>query len=84
MTDQTSRNVVEFKPWWASKTIWAAVVAGISAIAALIGHNINAGTQAQLINQLSDIANMVAILASVATGLFRAISTAKIKPLTGD
>jgi len=66
--------------WWQSRTIWSALIAAISGIAAVTGHNIDAGDQAALVSALTSIANGVAVIASLASVYYRTQATSAIKP----
>jgi hypothetical protein len=65
--------------WWQSRTIWSALIAALSGIAAITGHNIDAGDQATLVNALTSIANGVAVIASLASVYYRAKASSAIK-----
>lgn len=69
---------MENKPWWQSKTIWAALVAAIASGASLAGHNIDSGTQVVLVNNLTNIADGIAVLSGIAASIFRAKSTTNL------
>ena len=42
--------LVDNKAWYASKTVWGGVMALVAAIAGLLGHAIDAGTQSELVD----------------------------------
>jgi hypothetical protein len=66
--------------WWQSRTIWSALIAAISGLAAVTGHNIDGGDQAALVSALTDIANGVAVIFSLASVYYRTQASSTIKP----
>jgi hypothetical protein len=66
------------KPWYQSKGIWSAIIAAIAGIIALTGHNIDSGTQAQLVNDITASADLVTIIFSILSGIFRKTATTTI------
>lgn len=72
---------MDSKNWWQSKGVIAALIAAISGIISLTGHNIDAGTQAVLVNQISSVADAVTVIAGLAAGFFRAKATTTINPI---
>lgn len=59
------------KPWYASKTIWGAIVLGVSTIAGLAGHAIAPDDQANLITAVTAIGDGVGVILTI-VGRFRA------------
>lgn len=63
---------MDSKPWWQSKTVWAALVAAACALLSLIGHNIDAGTQAIMVNNIVNILDGASVLFGILASIFRA------------
>lgn len=66
---------MDSKPWWQSKTIWSALIAALCAGLSLAGHNIDAGTQAVLVTNITNILDGAAAIAGIIASICRASST---------
>lgn len=62
------------KPWYTSKTLWAAIIATISGLVSLTGHVIDAGTQAQLVNTVTSVADGITTIAGIVAAVGRSTS----------
>lgn len=69
---------METKPWYLSKTVWAALVSAVAAALSLIGHSIDPGTQAVLVNDLTASADLVATVAGIIAAVSRTQATTTI------
>jgi hypothetical protein len=69
---------MDSKPWYQSKAIWSAIIAAIAGIVAATGHQIDPGTQTQLVNDITASADLVTIIFSVLSGIFRKTATTTI------
>ena len=67
-------------PWYKSRTIWATLIAAISALLSMTGHSIDPTSQDQLVTAASDVANGVAVLASFVAAYYRTKATNVIAP----
>lgn len=76
MTDTPDTDI----HWWASRTIWSALISAVAGILAVTGHNIDPGTQAQLVNGLVDVANGLSIVFSILAVYYRRKTNVGIKP----
>lgn len=70
--------LMDSKPWYQSKGIWAAIIAAISGLLGLIGHQIDPGTQQILVNDISAAAQAVSIVSSILAAVFRKTATTTI------
>lgn len=70
--------------WYQSRTIWSTLIATISGLLALSGHAIDEHTQSQLVSGLSETANGLAIVASIAATYYRTQAVAGIKGTSSD
>jgi hypothetical protein len=77
MTDATPLPYI--KPWYTSRTIWSASISALCAILSLVGHNIDAGAQAQLVDALVNIANGASVIAGLAAAYYRTKATKSIQ-----
>lgn len=62
---------MDTKNWWQSKTIWSALISAVAGLLAVTGHNIDPGTQSVLVNALVNVADGVAVIASMAAAYYR-------------
>lgn len=69
---------MDSKPWYQSKAIWSAIVAVVAAIVAATGHTIDPGTQVVLVNDITAAADLVTIIFSALSGVFRKTATTTI------
>lgn len=65
--------------WWQSRTIWSAIIAAVGGVVAVTGHNIDAGTQVQVVNAIVDLANGISVIAALAAGWYRTRVTTTIE-----
>jgi hypothetical protein len=65
--------------WWASRTMWAAVVTVLASGLALAGHTIPPEQQSQLTNGLADLANGLSVVAGLAAAYYRSRTSVGIK-----
>jgi hypothetical protein len=65
--------------WYQSRTIWSAIISAVAAAVAITGHNIDAGTQVQVVNAVVDFANGVSIVAGLLAAWYRTRATTTIK-----
>ena len=49
----------DFKPWYASKTIWGAIVSIVAALASALGMEIDGGLQMELVDAILALAAAV-------------------------
>ena len=66
-------------PWWQSRVILAALVSAVTGALAMTGHNIDAGTQANIVTALADVAQGVSVIAAISATYYRTQVTAPIK-----
>lgn len=66
---------METKPWYTSKTLWAAIIATLSGLVSLTGHVIDPGTQAHLVDSVTTIADAVTTISSIVAAVGRSTAT---------
>jgi hypothetical protein len=57
----------DIKPWWASRTIWASIIAVVAVIAGYFRYDIAAADQAALVDAISTGVGVVAGLIAIVT-----------------
>lgn len=73
----------ETKPWYQSRTIWGAIIAGVAAIAQAAGLSISESEQTQIITAVTGAGEMFGLLV-VFLGRIKATKTVTITKSAGN